>query len=114
MRPRQRFAVVVKIAEQRQTSIFQHPRTVRILSVKAGDVVVNKLRCGRVVADDDETGRYGNILFFPQVKDRFIMPVKGIKCREQSRGKRKRIKRTVFAFFGHVLSDMFPKVAEHG
>ena len=43
-----------------------------------------------------------------------LMPVKGIKCREQSRGKRKRIKRTVFAFFGHVLSDMFPKVAEHG
>jgi hypothetical protein len=36
--------------------------------VEAGDKIVNELRNGRVLADDDETRRYLDPLIFPELK----------------------------------------------
>ena len=50
-----RVAVLVEVAEQREAAVLPGVRrAVLVLAVEAGDVVVDELRGGGVVADDDE------------------------------------------------------------
>ena len=58
VRPRERVAVFVEIAEQRQPAILQLDGAVLVLPVETGDVVVDQLGDGGVLADDDEAGRH--------------------------------------------------------
>ena len=57
-RPRVLVAVLVKVAKQFQATVLERRRAVVLLAVKAGDVVVDQLGSGSVVADYDEAGRH--------------------------------------------------------
>ncbi len=76
-----RIAVLVEVAEQRQAAIFKRGRAVLVLPVKAGDVVVDQLRCGRVVADDDEAGRNPDAVLAPQRRRSFRSGRRGLPAR---------------------------------
>ena len=49
---------LVEVAEQREAAVLQRRRAVFVLPVEAGDEVVDELRDGGVLADDDEAGRH--------------------------------------------------------
>src|SRR5690606_5119873 len=65
VRPAEGVSVLVNVAEQREAPVFERCRTVIVLAVEARDIVVHQLRCGRVVAHDDETGRHADASFIP-------------------------------------------------
>ena len=49
---------LVEVAEQGEAAVLQRGRAVFVLPVEAGDEVVDQLRDGGVLADDDEAGRH--------------------------------------------------------
>ncbi len=51
---------LVEVAEQGEAAVFQRGRAVLVLAVEAGDEVVDQLRDGGVLADDDEAGRHAD------------------------------------------------------
>ena len=57
-RPTERVAVLIEIAKQREPAVFKRGRTVVVLAVEAGNIVVDEFRRGRVVANEDEARGY--------------------------------------------------------
>ncbi len=116
VRARQRIAGgFVEIAEQGEASILQRRGAVFVLAVEAGDEVVNELRDGGVLADDDETGRHLDALLLPELEGLLVVAVEGLQRRLQAGGEFERVEFLAFAapFLGHVLADVLPEVAEH-
>ena len=105
----------VEIAEQCEASVLQRSGAVLVLAMEAGDEVVNELRDGGVLADDDEAGRHLDALFLPELEGLLVVAVEGLQRRLQSRGKFERVEFLALAapFRGHVLADVLPEVAEH-
>ena len=116
VRAGKRIAVLVEVAEQRQAAVFERCRAVFVLAVEAGDVVVDQLGGGRVVADDDEARRHADACLFPQLVGLLVVAVESFERRLQLR-RQARAGRASFAlprpFFGILDADVFPKVAEH-
>src|SRR5207247_6204607 len=75
VRSRQRVAVLVEVAEEREASVLQCRRAVLVLAVEARNVVVDELGGRGVVADDDEAGRYGDLLLLPQSERLIVVSV---------------------------------------
>ena len=90
-------------------------RAVVVLAMEAGDEVVDELRDGGVLADDDEAGRHLDALFLPELEGLLVVAVEGFKRRLQARGQLERVEFLALAapFLGHVLADVLPEVAEH-
>ena len=80
-----RVAVLVEVPEERQATVFERGRSVLILPLKARDVVVNQLRCGGVVADDDEARRHPMPSSLPQRESLCIVTVERFQRRLQLR-----------------------------
>ena len=69
VRPRKRIAGgLIEVAEQREAPVLQRGGAVFVLPVEAGDEIVNQLRDGGVLADDDEAGRNLDALFSQSLK----------------------------------------------
>ena len=75
----QRVAVLVEVAEEFQAAVLKRGRSVFVLPEEAGDVVVDELRGGRVVADDDEAGRDADARFAPQLEGLFVVAVESFE-----------------------------------
>src|SRR6266508_2175755 len=115
-RPWQRVAGgFVEIAEQREASMFQHRSAILLLSMKAGDQIVNELRDRGVLADDDEARRHLDALVLPQLEGRLVVAVEDFQRRLQASGELERIEFLALAssFLGHVFADVLPEIAEH-
>ena len=112
----ERIAVLVEIAEKRETAVFERGRAVVVLPVKAGDVVVNQLRGRGVVADDDEAGRHANAGFLPKLEGLLVVAVerfeRGLQLRRQARADRASLA-LPRPFFGIFFADVLPEIAEH-
>ena len=107
--------MLVEIAEQRQAAGYRSLRSVFILPEKAGDVVVDQLRGGGVVADDDEAWRHANPCLLPKLECLFVVAVKRFQRRLQLRRQAQRIERIALApsLLRHLLADVFPEIPEH-
>ena len=106
---------LVEIAEQCQPPVFERGRAVIVLAVEAGDVVVDQLRDGRVVADDDEAGRHSNAFFFPELEGLLVVAVEASRavCSRVGSLRGSSAIGLAAALLGHVLADVLPEVAEH-
>ena len=89
-------------------------RAVFVLALEAGDVVVNELGHGGVVADDDEARRNGYLLLGPQLEGLLVVAVERLQRRLQLRRQVERIEFSALPrpFFG-ILADVLPQIAEH-
>ena len=79
-------AVVVVVAEQREPAVLQRGRPVVVLALEAGDVFVDQLRDGRVVADDDEARRHADAGVLPELEGLLVVAVERIERRLESAG----------------------------
>ena len=70
---------LVEVAEQGEAAVLQRGRAVFVLAMKAGDVVVDQLRDGRVLADDDEAGRHPDACFLPELEGLLVVAVEGFE-----------------------------------
>ena len=104
-------AVFVEIPEQGQPPDFERRRTVVVLPVETGDIVVDKLGGGGVVADDDETGRNLDAAFLPEVVGLCIVAVEGFQGGLELGGMLQRVEDSCFApaFLGHLLAGYVPR-----
>ena len=112
--PRQRVAGgLVEVAEQRQAAVLERGRAVLVLAVEAGDVVVDQLRDGGVLADDDEAGRDGDAALLPQLEGLLVVAVERLERGLQPRRQLQRIEVAAGAapLLRHVLADVLPEVA---
>ena len=75
----ERVAVFVEVAEQGQAAVFEGRRAVLVLALEAGDVVVDQLGGGGVVADDDEAGRHLDAASLPEVEGLLVVAVEGFE-----------------------------------
>jgi hypothetical protein len=74
VRSRERVAGgLVEVAEQGEASVFQRARAVLVLAVEARDKIVDELRDGGVLADNDEAGRHTDV-----AGDKFTVGVVGV------------------------------------
>ena len=81
VRARQRIAGgLVEVAEQREAAVLQRGRAVLVLAVEAGDEVVDELRDGGVLADDDEAGRHLDALVFPELEGLLVVAVERLQA----------------------------------
>src|SRR5581483_12145076 len=87
-------------------AVLAHP-------LETGDPFVDELRCGRVVADDDEYGRHGNAGLLPGFVSLLVVAIERIKRRLQLGRDRERIEfpRLARTLPRHFLADVFPQVA---
>ena len=58
----------IEIAEEGQATVFQCGGPVFVLSLKTGDEIIDQLRDGGILADDDEAGRHTNAPFSHSLK----------------------------------------------
>src|SRR5207237_1220555 len=77
----------VEIAEQGEPTVFQRGSAVFVFPMEARDEVIDQLRDGCVLANDDETGRYTNALFLPQLEGFAIVAVESLESGLQAGGK---------------------------
>ncbi len=105
----------VEIAEQCEATVLQRGGAVLVLAMEAGDEVVNELRDGGVLADDDEAGRHLDALVLPELEGLLVVAVEGFQRRLQAGGELERVEFLAFAaaLLGHVLADVLPEIAEH-
>jgi len=106
VRPRQRCAVGVEIAEQLAVAGLQRTFAVAMI---AGDVVVNEFRRDRGVADDDEARRRIGFRFLPSVESLLVMAVQRFEGIDELRWQA--IRACCAALLRHLLADMLPKLA---
>ena len=101
----------VEVAEQFQAPLLQAP----VLGLPAGNVVVDELRSGRVVAHYDEAGRNLDALLLPEPERFLVVPVEGFERGPQFRRDGERVERTGLAapLLRHLLADAVPEVAKH-
>ncbi len=71
----------VEIAEQREAPVLERGGAVFVLALEAGDVVVDELRDGGVLADDDEAGRHLDALVLPELEGLLVVAVEGFAAR---------------------------------
>ena len=76
----------VKIAEEGQATVFQCGGPVFVLSVKAGNEIIDQLRDRGVLAHDDEAGWHTNAPCLPQHEGLLVVPVERLKSGLQSGG----------------------------
>ncbi len=109
-------AVFVVVAEQIQPTEFKLAGAVLVLPLETGDVVVDELRRGGVVAYDDEARRHGDLFFGPQLKGLLVVAVQSLECGLKLRRQVERIQRLglAAALLGHLRADVLPQVAKHG
>ncbi len=86
-----------------------------VLAVEAGDEVVDELRDGGVLADDDEAGRHLDARFLPELEGLLVVAVERFQRGLQARRKLERVELLALpaALLRHVLADVLPEVAEH-
>ena len=116
VRARQRVAGgFVEVAEQCEAAVLQRGRAVLVLAVEAGDEVVDQLRDGGVLADDDEAGRHLDARFLPELEGLLVVAVEGFERGLQAGGQFERVEFLALAaaLLRHVLADVLPQVAEH-
>jgi hypothetical protein len=79
IRARQRVAGdFIEIAEQRQRAVVESLSTVLVFPVKAGDIIINQLRDGCVLAHNDEARRDFDTLLFPKREGLRIVAIEGL------------------------------------
>ena len=84
-------AEVVVVAEQGKTAVLQRRRPVVIFAMEPRDVFVDKFRCRRVVANNDEDGRDANLCLFPKQECLLIVAVERLQRGKQHRRESQRI-----------------------
>ncbi len=89
--------LVIEIAEQWQATVLKGGRSVLVGAIEAGDVVVDQLGRGGVVADHDEAGRNVDAGFGPKPVGLFVVPVERFEGGLQSDGEFERIEIVRFA-----------------
>jgi len=67
--------MLVEVAEEGEAAVLQGGGAVLVLTVEAGDVLVDQLRGRRVVADDDEAGRHLDPRLLPEVEGLGVVSV---------------------------------------
>ena len=74
---RNRVAVVVfiEVSEQRESPVDNRGRAVLVGALEPGYIVVDELGCGRVIANDDETGWAGSAIGLPLFESLLLMAV---------------------------------------
>ena len=101
-------ALLVEVAEQGEVAVAHGGFAGFVFDLGAGDVVVEQLRGGLVVAHDDEAGRRFDVRLAPFVERLFVVAVERVEGGSQFVRQGERI-----AGAGHALADVFPQVAEH-
>ena len=117
--PRQLLAVVVVVAEQLEATVLEGGGAaglarVQVLALEARDVVIDQLRCRRVVAHHDEHRRHLDALGLPAVEDLGVVAVQGLQRGVQlgRQGQRVQLAGGAHALLRHALADVVPQVAE--
>ena len=107
---------LIKVAEQCQTPVFERGRAILVFPMITRDKVIDQLRDGRILADDDEAGWDLDAVLFPEPEGLFIVTVEDFQCGLQTGGKFEWVEFLRFSpsLFWHVLADVFPEVTEHG
>ena len=115
LRAGERVAMLVEVLEQRELALVRGGRTVLVLALEAGDVVVDQLGGRGVVADDDEAGRHGDLRLLPQFERLFVMTVERLERRLKPRRKGEGIETSGLAapLLRHVLADVLPEISKH-
>ena len=104
-------AGLVVVAKQFQTAGMMHGGlAVFADAVKAGDVIIDKLGRGSVVANDDEHRWDADVLLLPKRVGLLIVTVERVECGLQLDRQAQRVKVAGFAasFLGHLFADVFP------
>ncbi len=76
--------MLIEIPKQLQTAVLMGLRAIFVFSVKARDKVINKFGSGGIVADQNETRRNMNAIFFPEIVRLFTVSVEGFQSRKGS------------------------------
>ena len=72
-------ALLVVVLEEVQPPVVKLRKAVVMLLFEAGDVVINQLGCGRVIADDDEAGRNLDAGVLPEFVRPFVVTVERVE-----------------------------------
>src|SRR5438093_10612394 len=115
LRAGERVAMLVEVPEQRELAVLRRSRTVLVLALEAGDVVVDQLGGRGVVAGDDEARRHGDLRLLPQFERFLVMTVERLERRLKPRRKGEGIETSGFAasLLRHVLADVLPEISKH-
>ena len=108
-------AVFVVVAEQGQATLFRLAGAIGVLALEAGDVVVDQLGGGGVVAHHDEAGGHGDTGLLPEGKGLFVVAVEGLEGGLELGRQVQGVEAGGLApaFLRHLGADVFPEVAEH-
>ena len=110
----ERLTVLVEVAEQPHAALLEARRAVVVRTVEAGDVVVDQLRCGGVVADDDKAWGHADFRGLPFFEGLLVVAVEGVEGRQELRGQPQGICRGLApALLRHGLPDVLPEFPEH-
>src|SRR5690606_38295887 len=103
------------VAKERKPPELQLRTAIFVLALESRDVVVDELRGGSVVANHDEAWWHRYLALLPQFECLFVVSVQRIKRRLQLRWQFERIESARFPtpLLRHLVSDVFPKIAEH-
>jgi hypothetical protein len=71
----------VKITKPWKASVLQRRGAIIVFAMKAGNEIVNELRDGGVLADDDEAGRHLDARIFPELEGLLVVAVEGFQRR---------------------------------
>lgn len=69
----------VEIPETLQPAIFELGGAVLVGAKEPGDVVVDELRCGGVIADNNEARRHSGACLLPYIESLFVVTVKRVE-----------------------------------
>ncbi len=114
VRTRKRAAVLIEVAEEGESAMDK--RTIPVIAMEAGDVVVDELGGGGVVAHHDEAGRDADGRIAPEVEGFFVVAVEGFEGGLEFDRNAKGVESFGFApaFFWHFGADVVPEIAELG
>ena len=113
VRPRDRLAVVVEVAEER--TVRRMKLLLRSKPVSR-HVVVYELRDRRVLADEDEAGRDRHLRLLPGLRHLLVVAVQLVYCAHHHRRQLHRVERVLRVrarLLRHRASHVLPKIPEH-
>ena len=106
--------MLVEVSEVFETAILKLGRSVLIGAEETGDVIVNELGRGCVVAHNNEARRNLDTDFLPLLECLFVVSVQGVERGVQGRGQAQWVEILRFAapLFRHLPADVFPEIPE--
>ena len=109
---RVRVAVIIEVSEQGKAPLLQGLGAVLVLTVEAGDIVIDQLRGRGVVADHYEAGRRRYSCLGPGFVGLHVVPIESLKGGLKLYRQTERVEsplRFAPALLGHVTADGLPQ-----